>query len=62
MLVGSWTPLRQFLDGLRTEDDLPQLAIKPLTKDEFEAVMVGGPPQKRQRVDLSLEFRDAVCC
>lgn len=60
MLVGSWTPLRQFLDGLRTEDDLPQLAIKPLTKDEFEAVMVGGPPQKRQRVDLSLEFRDAV--
>ena len=30
MLVGSWTPLRQFLDGLRTEDDIPQLAIKPL--------------------------------
>ena len=60
MLVGSWTPLRQFLDGLRTVDDLPQLAIKPLTKDEFEAVMVGEPPQKWQRVDLSLEFRDAV--
>ena len=59
MLVGTWTPFHQFFDGLRTEDDIPQIAIRPLPEGKIETVMVGEPSQKRQRVDLSLEFRHA---
>jgi len=59
ILVGTWMPFHQIFDGLRTEDDIPQIAIRPLPEGEIETVMVGDPSQKRQRVDLSLEFRPA---
>jgi len=59
ILVGTWMPFHQIFDGLKTEDDIPQVAVRPLTEGEIETVMVGELPQKRQRVDLSLVFRHA---
>ena len=57
-LAGTWC-FHQWLDGTNTQDDVPILALKPLT-DSFEPVMFPGPPPiKRSRVDIIIEFRES---
>ena len=55
ILVGSWTPCHQFLDGLNTADNLPQMTVGFLREGDDERV--GNPPQKRSRIDVVIEFR-----
>ena len=61
MLAGSWTPLYQFFDGLCTVEEMPMVAIEPLTETNFQEVNVGLPPEKRYKVDLHIEFRNESC-
>ena len=61
ILAGSWTPLHQFFDGLNTAEEIPMIAIKPLSEIDFEEVSVGIPPEKRYKVLLEIEFRDEKC-
>ena len=58
ILIGSWTPCHQFFDGLKTDQNIPQVAIRPVMESDFTSCNVGNPPHKRQRVEIILEFRD----
>lgn len=61
-IAASWY-FHQMFDGLNTvdvktgEENLPLVAVSPLTETKEE--MVGDPPRKRTRVGLELEFRDS---
>ena len=56
LLAGSWTPFHQFFDGLNTPDNLPQVAIRYVQDKGQE--LVGDQLTKRNRVEITLEFRD----
>ena len=61
-LAGTWL-FHQWLDGLHTfadeEDDVPILALKPVTDNIDEVFFPGPPPTKRSRVDIIIEFRES---
>ncbi|SMN12409.1 hypothetical protein SPBRAN_859 [uncultured Candidatus Thioglobus sp.] len=59
LLIGTWTPFHQMYDGLKTNDAVPLVAIKPVSESDFEGpLFLGVPPQKRFKVDIELEFSD----
>ena len=61
VLIGSWTPFHQMFDGLHTEDDIPLVAVRPVSESSFEPSMLGEPSLKRFKVDLELKFRNEGC-
>ena len=63
-LAASWTPFHQCFDGLNTidsvtgEQNIPLIALNPVMTDTFREEMIGEPPEKRQRVELDVEYRN----
>ena len=61
-LAGTWL-FHQWLDGLHTfadeEDDVPILALRPVTDSIVDVFLPGPPPTKRSRVDIIIEFRES---
>lgn len=61
-LAGTWL-FHQWLDGLHTcvddDNDIPILAIRPVTDSIRDTFLPGPPPTTRSRVDIIIEFRES---
>ena len=61
-LAATWL-FHLWFDGINTfmdeEENIPMLALRPVTDSIEEIYFPGPPPTKRSRVDVVIEFRDS---